>query len=125
MNGKLPSGAAITAPDPHAKRHWRNQRVSAIALLPLGFWFLYMLLKLPSFDHATVTAWIAEPLQALLLSLFAWCALWHSALGVQVVVEDYVGGRLHAPTAIFLKIAHWAAAIAVAGCIWLIVRGGA
>lgn len=116
---------AHIAPDPHARRHWGNQRISAIALLPLGIWFLYMLLALPALDHATLTAWIAQPLQALLLLLFAWFALWHSALGVQVVVEDYVGGSWHAPTARLLQIAHWAAAIAVAGSIWVIARGGA
>jgi succinate dehydrogenase / fumarate reductase membrane anchor subunit len=118
-------GAAITRPDPHATRHWRNQRVSAIALLLLGPWFIYGLLSLPALDHATVTAWIAEPLQALLLLLFAWSALWHSALGVQVVVDDYVGGRLHTPTARILQAAHWAAAIAVAWSIWTIALGSA
>ncbi|MGH8135438.1 MAG: succinate dehydrogenase, hydrophobic membrane anchor protein [Steroidobacteraceae bacterium] len=125
MSRRLASGPAHISPDPHARRHWRNQRISAIALLPLGFWFLYSLLRLSAFDLATVTAWIAEPLQALLLLLFAWCALWHSALGVQVVVEDYVGGGWYAPTARLLQIAHWAAAIAVAWSVWAITRGGA
>lgn len=125
MNGQAPHSAAISPPDPHATGHWRNQRVSAIALVPLGIWFLYALLMLPTLDYATVTAWIAEPLQALLLLLFAWCVLWHSALGVQVVVEDYVGGRLYAPTARLLQIAHWAAALAVAYSIWVIAVGGA
>ena len=125
MSGRAPSGVATVPPDPHATRHWRNQRLSAIALLPLGLWFLYMLLMLPALDYATVSAWIAEPPQALLLLLFAWCTLWHSALGVRVVVEDYVGGWLYAPTARLLQIAHWAAAIAVAWSIWVIGLGNA
>lgn len=125
MTGRSPHGAAAARPDPHATRHWRNQRASAIALLLLGPWFIYKLLTLPALDYATVTAWIAEPLQALLLLLFAWSALWHSALGVQVVVDDYVGGRLHVPTARLLQVLHWAAAIAVTWSIWIIARGGA
>jgi len=125
MNAQVSQGLAATPPDPHATRHWRRQRVSAIALLPLGLWFLYTLLMLPALDYATVTEWIAKPLPALLLLLFAWCALWHSALGVQVVIEDYVGGRLYAPTARLLEIAHWAAAIAVAWSIWAIALSGA
>ena len=96
--------------------------MSAIALLLLGPWFIYRLLMLPALDYATVTAWIAEPLQAILLLLFAWSALWHSALGVQVVVDDYVGGHLHAPTARILQVAHWVAAVAVAWSIWTIAR---
>ena len=125
MSRQLASGTARIAPDPHAKRHWRNQRISAIALLPLGLWFLFMLLALPALDLETIKVWLSEPLQALLLLLFAWFALWHSALGVQVVVEDYVGGRWHAPTARILQLAHWAAAFAVAWSIWTIARGGA
>jgi succinate dehydrogenase hydrophobic anchor subunit len=60
-----------------------------------------------------------------LLLLFAWCALLHSAQGVQVVVEDYVGGRLHIPTARILKVAHVAAALAVACSIWILASGRA
>lgn len=125
MSDRVAPVTTAATPDPHAKSHWRNQRASAIAMLPLGLWFLYMLLNLPALDHATVIAWIADPLQALLLLLFAFCALWHSALGVQVVVEDYVGGRLYAPTARLLKLAHWAAGIAIAWAIWVIAVGSA
>jgi succinate dehydrogenase / fumarate reductase membrane anchor subunit len=125
MNMQVPPGATTAPPHRHATRHWRNQRVTAIALLPLGLWFLLTLLSLPDLGHATVSAWIAQPAQAVMLLLFAWCALWHSAQGVQVVVEDYVGGRLHAPTARLLQIAHWAAAITVAWSIWMIALGGA
>lgn len=125
MSAGSRSGEAISRPDSHATRHWRNQRVSAIAVLLLGPWFMYALLSLPALDYATVTAWIAAPLQALLLLLFAWSAIWHSALGVQVVVDDYVGGRLHTPTGRVLQAAHWAAGIAVAWSIWTIALGGA
>ena len=125
MSHPQSSQPAHIAPDPHASRHWRYQRVSAFGLLPLGLWFLYMLLALPALDYATLKAWIAEPLQALLLLLFAWFSLWHSALGVQVVVEDYVGGRWCAPTSRLLQIAHWLAAVAVGWSVWAIARGGA
>jgi succinate dehydrogenase membrane anchor subunit len=125
MSDRRPPETTTLVADPHARRHWLGQRASAIAMLPLGLWFMYMLLHLPALDHATVTAWIAEPLQALLLSLFALCALWHSALGVQVVVEDYVGGRLFAPTARILNLAHWAAAFAIVWSILAIALGSA
>jgi hypothetical protein len=41
------------------------------------------------------------------------------------VVEDYVGGRLHIPTARILKVAHVAAALAVACSIWILASGRA
>lgn len=122
MSGRSPQQ---TAPDRHATSHWRNQRASSIALLPLGLWFLFALLNLTDLGHATITAWIARPFQALLLLLFTWCALWHSSLGVQVVVEDYVAGpRLVAAMLRLLRIVHWAAALAAAYAIWLLATGG-
>lgn len=124
MTAAAPGGTRTERPDPHARRHWRNQRLSAIALLPLGSWFLYMLLTLPALDYAAVTSWISEPLQALLLLLFSWCALWHSALGVQVVIEDYVAGRLYAPAGRLLQLLHWAAAIGAGWSIWVLAAGG-
>ena len=50
------------------------------------------LLSLPALDHATVSAWMSAPGRALLLILLVSIAAWHSQLGVQVVIEDYVHG---------------------------------
>jgi succinate dehydrogenase / fumarate reductase membrane anchor subunit len=125
MNAEVPARAARRAPDRHATSHWRNQRLTAIGLVPLGLWFLLKLLSLPDLGHATVRAWISQPVQAVLLLLFALIALWHSAQGVQAVVDDYVGGRLHAPTTRLLQIAHWAAALAVAVSLWVIAGSAA
>lgn len=73
--------------------HWQAQRVTAIALALLGVWFLVQLLLLPGFDFASVRAWIAAPWHAVLLGLLVICLAWHSMLGVQVVIEDYVPDR--------------------------------
>lgn len=71
--------------------HWWTQRVTSVALLLLGLWFVYALVSLPDLGYATVTGWIASPLNAVLLSLLIGTTVHHSLLGVQVVVEDYVG----------------------------------
>jgi len=109
---------------PGATQHWRNQRISAIALVPLGIWFLYALLSQPNLSHATVIAWLAEPWQAGLMLLFGWCALWHSAQGVQVVVDDYVPGRLHARARLVSRLLHGVVALALAVAIGVIATGG-
>ncbi|HEU4485880.1 MAG TPA: succinate dehydrogenase, hydrophobic membrane anchor protein [Povalibacter sp.] len=70
--------------------HWWGQRVSAVALLLLALWFVSALLRLGDFSHASVVAWIATPMNAVLLSLLVGTTVYHSQLGVQVVVEDYV-----------------------------------
>lgn len=70
--------------------HWWAQRLSAVALIPLSLWFVVALLGMDSLEFASVTAWIAEPLHAVLLILMLATMLHHSQLGLQVVVEDYV-----------------------------------
>lgn len=76
-----------------ASRHWIVQRLTAIALIPLTLWFLVSLFLLPDLDFGTARAWVAEPVNALLLGLMTVILCWHSLLGVQVVVEDYVHHR--------------------------------
>ena len=76
-----------------AAEHWWFQRVTAVALVPLGLWFAYALLRLRGFDYASVAAWVQEPVTSILLILLVVAVGYHSALGVQVVVEDYVTGK--------------------------------
>lgn len=71
-------------------RHWWQQRLTSIALVPLTVWFAVSLLCLPSFAHPALVAWMSQSSTALLLILLVLVAAWHSQLGVRVVVEDYV-----------------------------------
>ena len=75
-----------------AAEHWWVQRLTAVALIPLGLWFAYELLALPGFDYATVVAWVREPITSIMLILLVVAVGYHSSLGVQVVIEDYVPG---------------------------------
>ncbi|MBE5315494.1 MAG: succinate dehydrogenase, hydrophobic membrane anchor protein [Xanthomonadales bacterium] len=70
--------------------HWWAQRVSAIALVPLVLYVLYLLVSFVGADYASVRATIAQPVNAVLLILFIGTAFWHARLGLQVVVEDYI-----------------------------------
>ncbi|MBC6941573.1 MAG: succinate dehydrogenase, hydrophobic membrane anchor protein [Xanthomonadales bacterium] len=74
----------------HGVHHFLVQRITAIALLLLGLWFVWFVLRLPGLDHAGAHALLAEPCNALLMGLFVVAAFWHAQLGLQVVVEDYV-----------------------------------
>ena len=73
--------------------HWWGQRVSAVALLFLGLWFVFLLATAPGFGHAEIIAVIGRPLNSVLLLLLTVTLAYHSYLGVQVVIEDYI----HAP----------------------------
>ena len=70
--------------------HWWSQRVTAVALVALGIWFVASLFALQGFDYDAVTSWIRHPVNATLLALFVAVSAYHSQLGLQVVIEDYV-----------------------------------
>ena len=71
--------------------HWWAQRLTAIALIPLVVWFAISLVMLSGADYPVVRAWIGSPLVMLLLILTIGVGLHHGQLGMQVVIEDYVG----------------------------------
>ena len=77
----------------HGAVHWWRQRITAILLLPAGLWLMVSLALLPSVTTDTARAWVSEPLNALLLVTYFGAACYHAALGVQVILEDYVGTR--------------------------------
>ena len=71
--------------------HWWAQRLTAIALIPLVVWFAISLVMLSGADYTVVRAWIGSPLVMMLLVLTIAVGLHHAQLGMQVVIEDYVG----------------------------------
>jgi succinate dehydrogenase / fumarate reductase, membrane anchor subunit len=106
MGRVLGLGAAKEGPG-----HWWTQRVTSVALLVLTLWFVAALLRLDDFNYAIVTAWIAKPVNAVLLSLLVGTAVYHSQLGVQVVVEDYVVNKgTKVVTMLLLNFVHVALA---------------
>lgn len=70
--------------------HWWLQRVSSVALVPLTLWFIFALLGLPAFDYVTVRGWMGGGWTPVFLVLLVGTLSYHSWLGVQVVIEDYV-----------------------------------
>jgi len=70
--------------------HWWVQRVTAVALVPLTIWFAFQVVHLPTTDLDAVRGWISHGVNPVLLVLMLLALCWHSALGVQVVLEDYV-----------------------------------
>lgn len=104
--------------------HWWAQRVSSIGLLLLGTWFLLSLLQLENFAFASVVAFIARPWNSILLILLVGTIAYHSKLGLQVVIEDYVSGSgLKVVMLLISSFAHVVVAFAAAYSILLISLG--
>ena len=76
------------------RQFWR-QRVTALALVPLGIWFGFALLGLVGGTEAEISGFFQHPINALLTALFIITALWHMMIGLQEVIDDYA----HAPGA--------------------------
>ena len=70
--------------------HWRSQRYSALVLLLLTAWVLWLGVSLAGADYATATATMSSPLNAGMAILMAGTVFYHAHLGLQVVIEDYV-----------------------------------
>ena len=93
--------------------HWWTQRLTAVALVPLGLWFMVALAALAGAGYGEFLAWVRQPLNASLMTLFVVVAAYHSELGLQVVVEDYVHAHwLRVSTLVLLKFAHVLLALA-------------
>ena len=106
--------------------HWWLQRLTSIALVPLTIWFTVSILSLPSMDHVTVIAWMAQSWTALLLIVLVLVATYHSQLGVRVVVEDYVHTTgMKTLTLVILTFAHALLAVAGVFAILKVAFGGA
>lgn len=86
--------------------HWWAQRLTAISLVPLTIWFAIELLGLPHGNYEMVVAWIAQPLNSILIVLLVISLIYHSILGLQVVIEDYVQGAAKVVVLISVQLAH-------------------
>lgn len=80
-------------PSKSGVHNWWLQRITAIALIPLSIWFLFFMGALVHASYPMVLASIAQPVHAILLIVLSLCLFWHGALGLQVIIEDYVHSR--------------------------------
>ncbi len=96
MNGRLRTplkNALGLGSARQGSHHFIVQRLTAAALVLLGLWFVWTVLKLLHLDYAGAHALVAQPCNAVLLLAFVVTAFWHAQLGLQVVIEDYVHTR--------------------------------
>lgn len=91
---------------------WRAERFSAIALVPLTLWLVASLVALRGVDRAAFVAWLGKPLNAFLTILLLIAVFRHTALGLQVIIEDYVHSAAKTPLLIASNLLCFAICIA-------------
>ena len=72
------------------EQHWWWQRLTAVALVPLCLWFIGTIVTMQASDYSTVVNWIQSPLVSGLWVFLITALFYHTQLGLQVVIEDYV-----------------------------------
>lgn len=93
--------------------HWWTQRMTAVALIPLTLWFTASLIALASSNYSTFIVWLRAPFVTILMVLLLIALFYHIALGLRVVVEDYIhSDRMKIPTLIIIHLGCFALAIA-------------
>jgi succinate dehydrogenase / fumarate reductase membrane anchor subunit len=110
----------------HGAGHWvLMQATSAGALITCAYLVISFLL-LPDLSYATVTGWLKGLGPSFALALLIVAVFWHSRLGLQVLVEDYVehSGKRFA-TMLVINLAAFAGAAFGLLCLIRIAVGAA
>lgn len=70
--------------------HFWRQRLTALALVPLGLFLIASIVALVGADYETARAYLSSPLVSILFLGLILAGVYHMYLGMQVIIEDYV-----------------------------------
>ena len=93
-------------------KQWWLERVTAIALVPLTVWFAASIVVHTGNDYATLIAWLRTPITTILMVLLLIALFYHTALGLQVVIEDYIHSGMKIPALLGMRFGCFALASA-------------
>lgn len=91
---------------------WWRERVTAVALIPLTLWLVGSIIAHSSSDYAVFVTWLKAPSVTLMMILLLAALFYHTALGLQVVIEDYVHSALKIPALLTMRFACFVCAAA-------------
>ena len=69
---------------------WIMQRLTAILLIPLSFWFVYICIFFQKISYAEIIIFFSSYLNSFLFLTLIVSMLIHSKLGCETIIEDYV-----------------------------------
>jgi succinate dehydrogenase / fumarate reductase membrane anchor subunit len=74
----------------HGANHWIAHRVTAIANVFFTLWFAVSIIMIANGSIESARAWLATPINAIVMILMLINIFYHATLGIRVVIEDYV-----------------------------------
>jgi len=70
--------------------HWKWQRISAIALVPLFCWFIYMIMNFFIEPEYVINTLLNSHISLLFFVILINLSIYHGVLGFKVICEDYI-----------------------------------
>lgn len=104
----------------HGANTWIAERVSSIALVPLGLWAVWAVLAVAPYGYAGAIDLLHNPFHATMAVLFAAVSFHHTQLGMRVIIEDYVAS--HGPRVFWLLVNAGACLLGGALVVFSILR---
>ena len=92
--------------------HWWQERVTAVALAPLTAWFIASVIAHGGSDYVGFIVWLRAPFSTLMMVLLLAALFHHTALGLQVIIEDYIHSAARIPVKIVMRLGCFALAAA-------------
>ena len=69
---------------------WWMLRITSVALIPLTFWLIRFLDLSLHAPYQETLEWLESPQNTLCIAAWVLVVFYHAAMGLQVVIEDYV-----------------------------------
>jgi len=69
---------------------WVAQRVTALFLVPLFFWFIYHCISFQNFSYEEIINFFSSLINSFLFLVLVITMLIHSQLGCETIIEDYI-----------------------------------
>jgi succinate dehydrogenase / fumarate reductase, membrane anchor subunit len=106
--------------------HWWMQRVTAVALIPLSLFAINFLNQMLDAPYEQTVTWLVSPFNSTMIIAWLLGVFYHAALGLKVVIEDYIGNEVTKIIAIWtvnliFSLLTLAAVLAVLRIIFIVV----
>ena len=72
------------------KTKWIFQRLTALVMVPLTFWFIYHCVNLSSQTYEEINVFFFSKLNASLFFILMISMLYHSKIGCETIIQDYI-----------------------------------
>ncbi len=105
MQRRSPLGRAIgLGSAKEGVENWWKERVTAVALVLPTLWFVSSIIAHRSSDYGDFVAWLQMPFVTFMMALLLIALFYHTALGLQVIIEDYVHSTVKIPMLILVRL---------------------